>query len=155
MSEVRSSARKRLGVSISALAFGAYLMFTAIPVQAAAADCTYDSVNREVNFNMQGGDGVIGVSGGNIVADDDDTLAGASQCQIATVNNTDGINVDANNSGGFFVIDLTGGPLGPGESPESTGTSEIEITAFNSNFNTDIRVVGTSAADTIVWGDAG
>src|SRR4249920_3818052 len=111
MSEVRSGVGRRLGVALSAVAFGAYLMFTVIPAQAAAADCTYDSVNREVNFNMQGGDGVIGVSGGNIVADDDDTLAGASQCQIATVNNTDGINVDANSSTGFLVVDLTGGPF--------------------------------------------
>src|SRR5262245_7484330 len=154
MSDVRSGAR-RLGVAASALLFGLFLMLRVAPAAQAATDCTYDSVNRQVNFVMQGGDGVIGVSGSNIVADDDDSLAGATQCGIATVNNTDGVNVDAATSIGFFVIDLSGGQLAPGETPEASGTSEIEINATDSLFFTSIRVIGTDGNDNIVWGAGG
>src|SRR5262249_35107732 len=146
---------RSFGVAISVIAFGTYLMLRAVPAQAAAFDCTYDSVNRQVNFVNQGGDSVIGVAGGDIVADDDDSLAEASQCGIATVNNTDGINIDADSTLGLIVIDLSGGQLAPGETPEASGTSEIEIDVFNGNDSANLQVNGTTGADNIVWGDGG
>ncbi len=107
MSEVRSGVRKRVGVFASALAFGAYLVLSAVPAQAAAADCTYNAVTKQVTFVMQGTAGAIGVGGGGtIVADDNTTFADGSQCGVATVNNTDGITIDMNASTGDIVLDL-------------------------------------------------
>src|SRR5262245_38596062 len=126
-----SATRKReLGVLLSALAFGAYLFLAAVPAHAAVS-CSYDAVNRQVNIDLTAnGDAVtFGVgTGGAIVFDDDQTFTGATQCGTATVNNTDGIDVDDDSAGGVVVrISLAGGPLAPGETPENTGTSEIEI----------------------------
>src|SRR5262245_13182538 len=103
MSEVRSGAR-RLGVAIAVLSLAGYLMLTTLPAQAAALDCTYNAVTRQVTFVLQG-DGTIGVDGGDIVADDaNEDLTNASQCGTATVNTTDGITVDANGNGGTLTI---------------------------------------------------
>lgn len=145
MSE-RRSARRMAGVVTSVLAFGAYLVLAVMPAQAAAANCTYDSVNRRVTFVMQSADdGVIGVgAGGAIVADDDKDLAGASQCGVATVNNTDGITIDAATAAApdDLVVDLRGGPIGPGETPEASGIAEIEITVDGDGTEGELEIDG-------------
>src|SRR5262245_33748270 len=150
----RTVARSRsIGVAISVIAFGAYLMLAVVPAQAAANDCTYNAVNRQVTFVMVS-DGWLGVSGGDIMANDATTGAGATQCGTATVNNTDGISVDGNGAGGLLVLDLSGGPFAPGESPEGTGTSEIEIDATtDTNVLDAIVFVGSDGDDGIVIGD--
>src|SRR5262245_61699946 len=161
----RSARRRSLGVVVSTVAFGGYLMLSAVPAQAAAGNCTYDAVNKLVTFVMAdgGSDGSIGVgAGGAIVADDEANLFGGaapSQCGVATVNNTDGIVIDSSSqvtAPNDLVIDLSGGPLGPGETPEVTGTPEIEIDVpgvFNDEET--LEVVGSDGNDTITAGDGG
>ena len=155
MSEVRSGARKRLGVMISALAFGAYLMLTAVPAQAATdgdATCTYNAVNKQVTISTTTNSSSIRVgAGGAILFDDDLNASDGTPCDTATVNNTDGITSEPASD---FEVDLGGGPFAPGESPEATGISEIEIDVDGLvNGGLDLEVEGSSGDDTIVAGN--
>jgi len=150
---------RSLGVVLSALAFGAYLMLATVPAQAAVT-CSYDAVNRQVNIDATapGDRPIVGrAPNGDIVFDDDGNLAGASPCGTATVNNTDGIDIDDLSGGSIEVtIDLQDGPLGPGETPEGSGISEIEIdVAFDSNGVFDDLVIGGSSDDDTIVVDDG
>src|SRR5262245_24481965 len=150
---------RSFGVAISVLGFATYLMLTAVPAQATVG-CSYDSVNRQVNITADGDEPVaIRVGGGGAIEANLDN-AGFAQCGIATVNNTDGINIVG--LGGLALdavtIDLSGGTFAPGETPEASGTSEIEIGITNDPSGTiddDVRALGTSADYTITWGDGG
>src|SRR5262245_46975571 len=155
MSDRRSRTSVRgFGVISSVIGFAAYLMLAAVPAQAVANSCTYNSVNRQVTFDMNGLHGWLGVSAGDIMANDDTAGTGATQCGTATVNNTDGITVDGDGSTGVLVLDLRGGPFAPGESPEASGTAEIEINATVGTASLSaIAFVGSDNADDIVAGD--
>src|SRR5262245_55826717 len=152
---------RSIGVAISAIAFAAYLMLTAVPAQAAVT-CSYDAVNRQVNIDLSADndDVTLGVGGGGaILFDDDEDLAGATQCDTATVNNTDGVDVDDTVGDDVAVhLDLSGGPVAPGETPEATGIPEIE---FNFNFDDSVSnedeffIVGSDGPDNLVAGDGG
>src|SRR5262245_16801350 len=149
---------RAFGVLISALAFVTYLMLTAMPAQAAVS-CSYDAVNRQVNVvSDTGSEAALRVGGGGVILfDDDDDASDGTQCDTATVNNTDGIEVDATGGGGDVEIDLLGGPFAPGETPEATGTSEIEInvTGDAADGGNDIEIEGSDDDDTIAAGDGG
>src|SRR5262245_42472540 len=146
------SRARLLGAAGAAIAFGAYLLLIAVPVQAAASDCTYDAVTNRVSFVMGAADGWLGVSGSAIVANDADDGVGATQCGVATVTNTDGVDVHANGATGILVVDLRGGAFAPGESPENTGAAEIEIDVDGEATLEIFQVRGTDADDTIVVG---
>jgi hypothetical protein len=153
MSDFRSGVRKRVGgVAAAAFALGAYLVLAAVPAQAVVA-CVYDAVNREITVTADGGDtATLLVGAGGAIE------VNGVACGVATVNNTDGVNLTDNGGGDVvFVIDLTGGPFAPGETPEATGVSEIE---FNVTFESagafdQLVIQGGSADDTLIYGDAG
>src|SRR5262245_19699808 len=156
MSEIRSGARRRLGVTLSALVFGAYLMLTVVPAQAATdgnATCTYNAVNRQVTVSSTGGSdlSIVVGTGGAILFDDDLDASDGTACDTATVNNTDGITAEPDED---LEVDISGGPFAPGETPEASGTSEIEIDIDGSvNAMEDVEVEGSSGDDNIVAGN--
>src|SRR5262245_37389861 len=147
---------RRVGVIVSTIAFGAYLVLLAVPAQAATegnATCTYNAVNRRVTVGATAGDVSIRVGGGGAILFDDDVDASdGSACDTATVNNTDGITAEPAFD---FRVDLRGGPFAPGETPEAGGVSEIEIDADATvnGWANDLIIEGSDGDDTIVGGN--
>src|SRR5262245_28676222 len=156
MRDVRSRAR-RLGVAIAVLSFAGYLLLTALPAQA-AVNCSYNSVNRQITVTSSNPGVTLQVGAGGAITTSDTVFPAVTftQCGTATVNNTDGITVNAS-SNDDVVIDLSGGPFAPGETPEASGTSEIEITIHFPGGGTidDVDLIGSDDADNIVVGDGG
>src|SRR5262245_47397664 len=154
MRDVLSGAR-RLGVAIAVLSFAGYLMLTALPAQAAVI-CSYNSVNRQITVDSSNPGVTLQVGGGGAITTSDTVFPGTSftQCGTATVNNTDGITVNASDNDDV-VVDLSGGPFAPGETPEASGTSEIEFTIHfgGSGSLDDLDVIGSDGADNLVVGD--
>jgi Ca2+-binding RTX toxin-like protein len=118
---------------------------------AAAASCTFDSGAATVSVSLGDGTGRVSVgSGGQILLD-------GTQCDTATVDNTD--TIDATGSpGSRFSIDLSGGAFVPGATSENSGQSEIEFSGNlgSGSFGTGtLEIDGTSGRDHIVAGADG
>lgn len=84
----------------------------------------------------------------------DTIIVNGTQCDTATVTNTDTIAINPTGVPTLIAVDLTGGPLGPGLTAETDG-SEIEITVNVPNGVPNLRVIGTPGVDRIVAGNGG
>src|SRR5215204_3212105 len=88
------------------------IMLFVAPAASAAVTC--DHTGTTVTLTLGSGDSaVIGVdiapNAGNIIFDDDATIADAAQCDDATTANTNLIDVDGTTGSETFVIDLSVG----------------------------------------------
>lgn len=117
----------------------------------AAPTCAFDPVTATVSISVGDAESaVISQTGGAI------TLGGTA-CDVATVTNTD--TIDVNGSAGTPVeisIDLSFGDFVPGLTPESDpSSSEIEFTLNLPNGTPTVRVTGGPGNDNLVLGAGG
>ena len=145
---------RRLGLMLSTFVAAAAAIATIPAAAGAAVACTFTpaTATASVTMNNTSDAASLGRAGAAIQVN-------GVNCGTATVTNTDLIDVVGSTHGGQRVsVDLTGGPLAPGKTAE-TGTgaiSEIEINAdLRSGSSEEIAVVGSSGADTAVFGSAG
>jgi Ca2+-binding RTX toxin-like protein len=133
------------------LAAAAVIVLTGLVLVAPASGavtCVFTTPNVAVTMDAAGDSVTIARAGDAITYN-------GTNCDTATVNNTDTIAIDATaGTPTLIAIDLTGGVLGPGATVETDG-SEIEITVNVPNGVPNLRVIGTSAADHIVAGSGG
>jgi Ca2+-binding RTX toxin-like protein len=135
--------RARLVIATAALIVASIAVMT--PARA-VVDCTFASAT--VTVTTEGGDSVTIARSGEAI-----TFNG-SNCQTATVSNTDTIAVTTTGVPTEIAFDLTGGAFAPGLTAETDG-SEIEITVNVPNGVPTLRVIGSAGVDRIVAGAGG
>ena len=109
-----------------------------------ATSCTFDSGTATVTATIGSGQSPTLERSGDAITFD------GSPCGVATVTNTDTINVAAPDVATIegLTVSMAGGQFAPGKTAEVDGTDEIEIDA---GLSTDepLTVVGTTGPDTI------
>ncbi len=156
--------RGRKGAVTGAL--GAALLIVFFPLEASAdVACSFDEATRVLTVNLvnttasQPGQTVT-ISRDPV---DEDTLLVrrpgvggiTGPCSEQTVFEVDTVVVNGTGESDLVVFDLTGGALEPGFSDETGNSDEIETELNFPEGNSDIRVVGGTAADSWSFGDLG
>jgi len=120
----------------------------------ATVACTFNSgpATAAVTMDAQSDSALIARNAGGAI------LVNGTQCQAATVSNTDLIRVDGSaNNFQSARFDLSAGPLGPGKTSEGGGNvSEIELEVdLRTGNGEEIAVTGNGNPDTFGFGTAG
>lgn len=119
------------------------------PVASAAVTCTFNTGNNTVTVTLTNGATVALARQGDAI-----TVEG-TQCETATVNNTDTIEVDGSAANVDDVtIDLSGGVFAPGATPEPDDDDEIEF-SVDLPGGGDLRISGRDGADRLTVGGNG
>ena len=124
--------RRRFSAAISVAGASLLVFLFLAPTASAATACSFNAGTGVVTVTIDPAGSAIltvgtGGSAGDIQFDNDGTVAGAAQCDTATVNNTTSVTVTGSTGNESFFLDLTGGPFEPGTPAEGSGTSEIEF----------------------------
>jgi Ca2+-binding RTX toxin-like protein len=136
-------------ISLAAAASVLSAALTTATADAAWTSCTFDSSSGAVVATTDTASGsflTVGASG--------EILADSTQCDGATVFNTDTVLIGATGDSAAVGIDLSGGPFAPGATPEGIGTPEIEFT-FSLPGDSLPAVIGGPGPDTIMLGALG
>ncbi|HEU4356789.1 MAG TPA: hypothetical protein VFT27_14465 [Actinomycetota bacterium] len=116
------------------------------PIASAAVTCTFNSGNNTVTVTLTEGATVALARQGDAIAVD------GTQCDTATVNNTDTIQVDGSAANADDVtIDLSGGAFAPGADDEQGADDEIEF-SVDLPGGGDLRVSGRDVVDRFTVG---
>ncbi len=135
-----------------ALGLGAATALVALVLSGIAsahpASCTYDGTNL-VTVSLGPGESVaLSVLPGGGIA-----MAG-TQCDTATVTNTDTITIAGTGSANQLSIDLSGGAFAPGKTQSEGPDSEIQFTGDLGQGGT-LHVIGGPSSDFITFGAQG
>ena len=131
--------------------FALALLGVAAPASAAPA-CSFDQPSATATVTMGSDETTTLARSGDAIELD------GSQCDTATVTNTDTIVVTGTGPSDVLVIDLSGGPFAPGKTGESDGgRAEIEFSVDLGSGTPagSLTIVGSADADTIVFGAGG
>jgi Ca2+-binding RTX toxin-like protein len=117
---------------------------------AAAPTCAFDQATATVTIGVGDGESaVISQTGGSITLD-------GTACDVATVTNTDLIDVNGSGTPVEISIDLSAGNFAPGLTPDADGgSSEIEFSVDLPNGTPTLRVSGGAGNDNLVYGADG
>jgi Ca2+-binding RTX toxin-like protein len=117
----------------------------------AATTCSYSGITHHVSVTMFAPGDVASVNRSGTAI-----RVNGNACGLATVNNTDLIEVnDASGGDSTFAVDLAGGPLGPGLSPQFGDPSPtIPMTYDGNDGNDTFEVFASAQDDTIHIGSA-
>lgn len=111
--------------------------------------CTFDDPTATVTITLDNGDVARVVRSGDAITVD------GTPCDLATVTNTDTIDVSSTGTAAEVVIDLSGGPFAPGETAETDAAdSEIEW-LVDLLAGSTLRIVGSDQPDDVVVGADG
>jgi Ca2+-binding RTX toxin-like protein len=115
----------------------------------AVVACLYDGTTKKVTITLDNGDVATVLRQGDAIT------IGGTPCDVATVNNTDTIDVSSTGTAAEVRIDLSGGPFSPGSTSETDAAdSEVEW-LVNLIAGSTLRIVGSSGTDDVVAGADG
>ena len=143
---------RRLGLGLTTFAAVAAAWVIGPATAGAVTSCSFAAGTATVNLATTNDAATLGRAGSAIQVN-------GVACGAATVNNTDLINVVGTiDSGQRVAVDLAGGGLAPGATAEAGpgAVSEIEITVdLRAGSSEEIAAIGSTGADTVVFGGAG
>ncbi len=143
---------RRLGAGLTTFAAFAAAFVLGPATAGAAVSCSFAGSTATVSFTTTSDAATLGRAGNAIQVN-------GVACGAATVTNTDRISVVGTpDSGQRVAVDLAGGGLAPGltAEPGAGELSEIEISVdLRSGSSEEVAVIGSTGADTAIFGGAG